>query len=188
MLEFVPRFNRRFTFHTNMAKGISVTSAIITISGSTDELIAGTMEEEKVPLSLDILNREVLLVYAIDMNVSSPDAIAATDTLVTASLSTTSRTTIGSIAETNVLGAAQKSIRASGMLDAGVGFQEVSPETPTANALDYIGIVSTNDFFVQIVGVNNLNTKGCDWRMWCARARVSADIYAALVQGETLSA
>jgi hypothetical protein len=64
----------------------------------------------------------------------------------------------------------------------------VSPETPTANALDYIGIISTNDFFVQVQGTNNLVALSVDWRMWCARAKVTADIYAALVQGETLSA
>ena len=169
-------------------KGISVTSAIITISGSTAELVAGTMVEEKVPLNLDILSREVLLVYAIDMNVSSPDGLAGVNTLSSASMSTTSRTTIGSIANTNVLGASQKGIRASGFVDGGVAFQEVSPETPTADGLSYIGIVSTNDFFIQIKGANNLTAKNVDWRMWCARARVSADIYAALVQGETLSA
>ena len=77
---------------------------------------------------------------------------------------------------------------AAGFVDGGVSFEDISPETPTANALDYIGIVSTNDFFVQVQGGNNLNPKGVDWRMWCARAKVTADIYAALVQGETLSA
>ena len=171
-----------------MTKGISVTSAIITISGSTDELAPNTFVQEQVPLSLDILNREVLLVYAIDMNPSSPDALAATNTNTTASLSSTSRTTVGTIANTNVLGAAAKSIKAAGFVDGGVSFWETSPETPTANALDYIGIVSTNDFFVQVKGSQNVNTKGVQWRMWCARARVSADIFAALVQGETLSA
>jgi len=171
-----------------MTKGISVTSAIITISGSTEELVPGTMVEEKVPLSLDILNREVLLVCAIDMNPQEPDALAGTNTFVEASLSTTSRTTLGNISNTNVLGAASKAIRAAGYVDGGVGFQDVSPETPTANALDYIGIVSTNDFFVQVQGFQNLVVKKVEWRMWCARARVSADIYAALVQGETLSA
>jgi hypothetical protein len=171
-----------------MTKGISVTSAIVTISGSTAELAPGTMVEEKVPLSLDILNREVLLVYAIDMNPSAPDAIAATNTNNKASLSTTSRTTVGSIADTNVLGAAEKSCQAAGFIDGGVSYQDVSPETPTANALDYIGIVSTNDFFVQVQGFQNVNLQDVEWRMWCARARVSADIYAALVQGETLSA
>ena len=171
-----------------MAKGISVTSSIITISGNTSETVAGTMAEEQVPLSLDVLNREVLLVYAIDLNSNSPDAQAATNSDVRSSLSSTTRTTVGTIANTNVLGAGRKSIRAAGFVDGGVAFEDISPETPTANALDYIGIVSTNDFFVQVQGTNNLGTKGVDWRMWCARAKVTADIYAALVQGETLSA
>jgi hypothetical protein len=171
-----------------MTKGVSVTSSIITISGRTEELVAGTMLQEQVSLSLDILNREVLLVYAIDLNAFAPEAIAGQDTTVNASLSSTSRATIGTIGMTNVLGTAQLAIRASGFIDGGVGFTEISPETPTANALDYVGIIATNDFFVQVQGTNNAATKGANWRMWCARAKVTADIYAALVQGETLSA
>ena len=61
-------------------------------------------------------------------------------------------------------------------LNGGVSFEDVSPETRTANALDYIGIVSTNDFFVQVQGFQNLASKKVEWRMWCARTRVSADI------------
>ena len=171
-----------------MAKGISVTSAIITISGNTRELVAGTMAQEQVPLNLDILGREVLLVYAIDMNSANPEAVAGTDTTVQSSLSSTTRTAVGTIADTNVLGAGRKAIRAAGFLDGGVSFEDVSPETPTANELDYIGIISTNDFFVQVLGTNMVATASVDWRMWCARAKVSADIYAALVQGEALSA
>jgi hypothetical protein len=171
-----------------MPKGVTVTSSIITISGSVTELVPGTMVEEQIPLSLDILNREVLLVYAVDLNSSSPDAVAAANTAVLASLSSTSRATIGTIGDVNVLAAGRKSIRAAGFLDGGVGFQDISPETPTADNLDYIGIISTNDFFVQVQGIANVVIKHAEWRIWCARAKVSADIYAALVQGETLSA
>ena len=169
-------------------KGITVTSAIVTISGSTAETVPNVMVEEQVPLSLDILNREVLLVYAVDMNPNAPDAVASADTATLCSLSSTTRTTIGGINNTNVLAASEKAIRANGFVDGGVGFQDNSPETPTANALDYIGIISTNDFFVQVQGFQNINIKTVDWRIWCARARVTADIYAALVQGEALSA
>lgn len=171
-----------------MTKGITITSAIITISGSTAETAPGVMLEEEIPLSLDILNREVLLVYAVDMNPSEPDAAAATNTFCEASLSTTSRTTLGHINNPNVLAAASKAIRASGFVDGGVGFQDHSPETPTANALDYIGIVSTSNMFVQVKGFQNVGVTSVNWRVWCARARVTADIYAALVQGEALSA
>ena len=171
-----------------MAKGIKVTSSIITISGRTDETVIGTMAEEEVPLSLDLLERQVLLVYAVDINPQMPDAVAAANTDVRASLSSTSRTTVGQISDNNVIAAANKSIRAAGFVDGGVAFQDISPESPVADGLDYIGIVSTNDFFVQVQGANNLGLKGCHWRMWCARASVSADIYAALVTGEQLSA
>jgi len=171
-----------------MAKGVTVTSSIITISGSTSETIVNTFEQETVPLSLDILSREVLLIYAVDINTSTPDGLASTNTSVHASLSTTSRTAVGNIGATNVFAEGQMLIRAAGYADGGVGFSHVSPETPTANALDYVAIVSTNDFFIQVQGQNNLTTKGCSWRVWCARAKVTADIYAALVQGEQLSA
>ena len=171
-----------------MAKGITVTSSIITISGSTTESAPGVLTEEEIPLSLDILGREVLLIYAVDVNVGNPDALAATNTDVKCSLSTTSRTTIGNIQDVNVFARGTRAIRAAGFVDGGVPFQEVSPETPTSNALDYIAIVSTNDFFVQVQSTNNLIAKGASWRVWCARAKVTADIYAALVQGETLSA
>ena len=171
-----------------MTKGVSVTSAIITISGTTDEVVPGVMAQEQIPLQLDILNREVLLVYAIDLNVAAPSAISGTDTASNMSLSSTSRTTIGNIGDTNVFSASIKQIRAAGFIDGGVAFTQTSLDTPHSNALDYIGIISTNDFFVQVQGANNLTNVQGNWRMWCARARVTADIYAALVQGETLSA
>ncbi len=37
-----------------MAKGISVTSSIMTISGNTSEAAPNVMAEEQVPLSLDV--------------------------------------------------------------------------------------------------------------------------------------
>jgi len=170
-----------------MAKGITVTSSIITISGNTGETVAGTMAEEQIPLSLDILNREVLLVYAVDLNSANPQSVPGVTTTVQSSLSSTTRATVGTIANTNVLAAGRKQISSSAPGDS-IGFEDVSPETPASNSLDYIGIVSTNDFFVQVQGTNQPLTCSVDWRMWCARAKVTADIYAALVQGETLSA
>jgi len=172
----------------DMVKGVTVTSSIITISGTTTETAPGVFSEEEIPLTLDLLSREVLLIYATDVNTDLPDALAATDTSVQCSLSSTSRTTIGNIGAVNVFAMGKNAIRAAGFVDGGVSFSEVSPETPTANALDFVAIVSTNDFFVQIQGTNNLVAKSGKWRVWCARARVTADIYAALVTGEQLSA
>ena len=67
-------------------------------------------------------------------------------------------------------------------------FSEFAPETPTGMGLDYIGIIATNNFFIQLLGVNNLVAKDCEVRMYGVRARADASIYAALVQSEVLSA
>ena len=68
-----------------------------------------------------------------------------------------------------------------------MAFSEQALESP-ASTLDYIGIIATNDFFVQIAGTNNLSAKTMQGKMYGYRARATADIYAALVQSEVLSA
>ena len=161
------------------------TSEIVTISGSVDEAVAGTMVEETIPLVLSPLDLEVAVIYAIDLDPSFPDNIQGTDTLVTGSVSSTSRATVGSISESNVLATGQQGIRSNAV--SSVGFQQTHPESPDA-MLDYIGIVATNNMFAQVVGVNNTGTKGLDYRIWMRRAKVDGATYAALTQSEVLSA
>jgi hypothetical protein len=60
-------------------------------------------------------------------------------------------------------------------------------ETPAAT-LDYLGIIATNDFFIGIVGTNNTGVRSVSGKVYGYRARATADIYAALVQSEVLSA
>ena len=68
-----------------------------------------------------------------------------------------------------------------------VGFSQQALETPPST-LDYIGIIATNDFFVQVQGTANAGAKGVAGKLYGYRAVASADIYAALVQSEVLSA
>ena len=72
-------------------------------------------------------------------------------------------------------------------MDGGVGFVNQALETPPST-LEYIGIIATNDFFVQVQGTGNGGAKGVSGKMYGYRARANADIYAALVQSEVLSA
>jgi hypothetical protein len=60
-------------------------------------------------------------------------------------------------------------------------------ETPPAT-LDYIGIIATNDFFVSIKGINNVTPGFVSGKLYGYRATATADIFAALVQSEVLSA
>ena len=160
----------------------------IIISGRVEETTAGTMVQEQVNLQLDVLNQEVFLVYAVDMNPSAPDNIDDTTTTVDMSLSTTSRTTIGFLSDTNVIATADKAIIGQGTTLGPVYSDNTSLDSPPSAAIMYIGIISTNNFFVQLRGLNNNATKAGSYRVWGARARVKdASVYAALVQSELLS-
>jgi len=68
-----------------------------------------------------------------------------------------------------------------------VSFSEAALETPPAT-LEYIGIIATNDFFLGVQAENCLSPKTCTGKLYGYRAVASADIYAALVQSEVLSA
>jgi AMMECR1 domain-containing protein len=68
-----------------------------------------------------------------------------------------------------------------------VSFTTQALETPPST-LEYIGIIATNDFFVQVKGTNNNILKGCSGKVYGYRARADASIYSALVQSEVLSA
>ena len=163
------------------------TSSPIQIGFSVAESGANTFTQGRVDLQLNPLDQEVFVVTAINMDVSPPDALAATNTFTTASLTVDSRTALGNLADANTLSVGQLSIMAAGFVDGGVGFQQQSLETPPA-MLEYIGIIATNDFFIQVQGTGNGLAKGVSGKVFGYRARADAATYAALVQSEVLSA
>ena len=168
-----------------MPKGLKETSSLIQVSALAIEPAPDTFTQVEVDLQLNALDNEVFIVYAIDVNCGTPDMNANLASSTSASVSTTSRTTVGSIANSNVLGIAQHSIRNNGVTAA--AFSEFAPETPTGMGLDYIGLIATSNFFIQLEGFNNLVPKDCEVRLYGVRARADASIYAALVQSEVLS-
>jgi hypothetical protein len=170
-----------------MPKGLKETSSLIAIGFEVRETAPNTFTQSQVDLQLNPLDNEVFVVYAIDMDVGAPDAIAATNTKTSASLSTTSRTTIGDLSDSNVMAKKELQIRAAGFVDGGVAFETGSSESP-ATQLEYLGIIATNDFFVQVEGSNNLVDHSATGRVYGVRATASSSIYAALVQSELLTA
>lgn len=175
----------------DMPKGLKTTSSQIVISGTIAEAGPNTFTVREIDLQLNVLDREIFVVTALDLDVASgggPDALATVNTKVTMSLSTVGRTTIGGINDSNVLGSVSKTIRAAGFVDGGVGFQEQHPDAPTGASLEYIGLIATNNFEVQIEGDNNVGAKNGNFRMWGYRAVADAATFAALTQSELLSA
>lgn len=173
-----------------MPKGLKQTSSVVSIGFSVTESAANTFTQSSVDLNLSPLDREVFVVLAVNMDPFNPEAIAATDTQVASSLTTTSQATLGlvsNLGNPNCLANAISSIKAAGFTSSGVGFLTGALETPPAT-LEYIGIIATNDFFVQVEGRGNAGAKGVSGKMYGYRAVADADIYAALVQSEVLSA
>ena len=168
-----------------MPVGLKQASSVVSVGFSVNESAANTFTQGSVDLNLSPLDREVFVVLAVNLDPESPDMLDGINTATNCSLTTTSQTATTSLANSNCLSVSNERIRA----DAGVavGFTQSALETPPAT-LEYIGIIATNDFFVQVTGDNNTVAKGVSGKMYGYRAIASADIYAALVQSEVLSA
>jgi hypothetical protein len=169
-----------------LPKGMTATSSMITISGSIDETGANTFSTRLIDLTLNALDQEAFIVYAVQSDLSSPDAVAGANTAVSFSLSTTTRTSVGNLSANNVFHAHNQNIRAGGFIDSGVAFDQVGPDSASGD-LPYIAVIATNDFSASIIGQNNAGAKSADFKVYGQRVRLSAAQYAALVQSELLS-
>ena len=170
-----------------MASGLKKTSSTIVISGEILETAPNAYTQLQIDLQLNPLDNEVFVVEAVDINVDSPDAIAAVDTGTRGSLSSTSRTSIGRLNHSNVFATSADNIRAGGFVDGGVAFQSRSPDSATASGLQYISILATDNFFCAVKGTANVGAKTMRFKVFGYRAKASAATYAALVQSELLS-
>ena len=169
-----------------MANGLKQTSSLITIGARVAESAANTFTQGTVDLQLNPLDNEVFVVQSIDLEVSFPDAIAATDTAVSGSLTTTSQSALPTLNNSNVMAVKTLGVRAAGFVDGGGAFETGSRESPPTTQ-EYLGIISTNDFFLQIEGSGNSAAKAISCKVYGYRARADAATYAALVQSEVLS-
>lgn len=171
-----------------MPKGLKATSSLIVIGAQVEESAANTFTQQQVDLQLNPLDNEVFVVEAIDLNLTPPDAVSTASTRILGSLSSTSRTTIGGLQDSNVLAVARDDIRVDAAVPANgyATFSRMSGETP-ATTLDYLGIIATNDFFLQIEGGGNVDRKFCSAKVYGYRAKADSAIYAALVQSEVLT-
>lgn len=170
-----------------MPAGLKQSSSVVSIGFEVTESAANTFTEGSIDLNMSPLDREVFVVLAVNIDPFPPDGLAGLDTLVATSLTTTSQGAVQNLSNSNCLANAINSIQSAGYADGGVAFQTGFIETPPAT-LEYIGIIATNDFFIQCQGLNNLTAKGVSGKLYGYRAVASADIYASLVQSEVLSA
>lgn len=166
--------------------GFKQTSELIAISFGIDETAPSTFTEEEIALQLDVLNNEIFVVLSCDLNTNSPELISGTNTSIRAGVTSTSQTALPTLANTNTIAVAQEAIRSDAV--SAVSFTRTASESYVGNQLDYIALIATNNFFVQIQGSGNAGVSSVDGRIWGYRAKADASTYAALVQSEVLSA
>jgi hypothetical protein len=168
-----------------MPKGLKETSSIIAIGASVLESAANTFTAQQVDLQLNPLDNEVFVVYGVDLDVLEPNLVPGTDTTIKASISTTTRTDVGDLRDSNVMAVNRISIQSdAGETTRGAFASDSGPATQ----LEYLAIIATNDFFVNIEGTNNAIARSATCRLYGVRAKADASVYAALVQSELLSA
>lgn len=168
-----------------MPTGLKQTSSVVSIGFSLPESAPNTFTQGTVDLNLSPLDREVFVVLAINLDNDFPDAVAATDTQVRSALTSTSQTAMPNLGNSNCMARTTNSIKADAV--GSVSFSQQALETPPST-LEYIGIIATNDFFLQVEGTGNVAAKGVAGKLYGYRATANADIFAALVQSEVLSA
>jgi len=172
-----------------MVTGLKASSSVVPIGFGVAESAANTFTQGSTDLNLDPLNREVFVVLSINLDPSPPEALAGISTAVRCSLTTTSQTGIATLNAANCLAVSRLDIVSNPafVASAGASFSRSSTESPSTT-LEYIGIIATNDFFVQVQGTGNTAATGVTGKLYGYRARANADIFAALVQSEVLSA
>ena len=169
-----------------MPRGLKETSSTIGIGFGATQSAADVFAQATIDLNLDPLNQEVFVVQSINLDPTPPDAQDGVDSQTGASLTSTSQTGLATLSIANCLATARLDVRSSapgGM----VSFTRASTEAPSTG-LEYIGIIATNNFFVQIDSANNLVAKSVTGKVYGYRARADASIYSALVSSEVLSA
>ena len=173
----------------SMPTGLKQTSSTVAIGFSLPETGANTFTELTVDLNMSPLDREVFVIQAVNLDPESPDCNETTNSATNCSLTSTSQAATArpaTLGDSNCFAVAQQRIQVNATSKSAVGFQQQSLETPPST-MDFIGIIATNDFFVQLIGVGNTNPKGVSGKLYGYRARADADIYASLVQSEVLS-
>ena len=155
------------------------------IGASVVESGANTFNQASVDLQLNPLDNEVFIVYGIDLDMVDPNLVPGTDTVSNASLSTTARTSVGGLQDSNVMASNRIEIQSNG--GETVRGQFSSDSSPPTQ-LEYVGIIATNDFHLNIQGTNNTQARSLIARVYGVRAKADASVYAALVQSELLSA
>jgi hypothetical protein len=159
---------------------VEISDRLITADGNT-------FQQAEISLPLDTLSQEIFVVTDITIDPDEPNHGAGLSSRVSASITSTSQTGVQDISNSRCMSSVRTtflSITAEG------GYHDVRMPNvldSTGTTRDYLGIIATPNFFVQLSGQNNTTAKACNFRVTGYRAVADQATYAALVASEVLS-
>ena len=161
-------------------------SNVFTLSLGIVESAANTFTTTEVALNVDPLSSEVIIILAADMDIQNIDYITGGNNSIKGSVSTTARTSVGSLDDSNVIAIKRIATRTDAV--GGVAYESQHPDGPVAAELEWIALVATDNVHLNIEGSATQATAGTmQCRLWCIRAQVKdPGVYSALVQSELL--
>ena len=124
-----------------MPKGIKQTSDIVAISTSVTESAANTLTSHTIELALSPLDNQVFVITKIDMDLQNPDLLPGIATGNDVTISSRSRTTVGSLADNDVVAIARRSIEGAAGLTTSVFSSEEAPDQAAPAGMDYLFVV-----------------------------------------------
>ena len=162
--------------------GYKTTSSVFQISAGVQETAPNTATELTINTNVDSLSREILLIWAVDLDISPCDNVPAADTSVDAYLSNTTQTGAVGIQDPDTIASAASTVKNDGA--GGVAtFQNAEPRNGPANK-EPLYYVATNDLFLGIESTLNVGAKRVQCRIWAQRATIDAASYAALLTAQ----
>ena len=177
-----------------MPKGLKETSSQIVISFTTTESAPNTFTSERIDLQLNALDNEVFVVTGVKMDLGIPEyndspgsgRFARFASLSKQDISNSNNQTLGnpSVFATDDIQIATE-CPISG--DFGLVVLHSNDDVDAPYNVEYLDIIATPDFFVNINGVNQTSAASVVGKVYGYRARADSATYAALVQSELLS-
>jgi len=182
-----------------MPKGLTATSEQIVVSFSLTENNPNTPNSNRVDLQLNALDSEVFVVTGVKLDLEPADVVInpagiPTRTKSFASISKQDVSSSASgfgLANPSVIATAttiyQSDLAATATNDVLSDYLYVENSIDTPSQLEYVDIIATPDFFINILGSQNTTAKAVEGKIYGYRARASSAVYASLVQSELLS-
>jgi len=160
---------------------------LINISGQINESGANTFTELQVSLDLDPISREIFVVTDVYLDPFTPSSVAGFRTSTALSATNVTRSAVANVGDSQCISNVTDTVF-GGVAEFNFARTALPvSQQSTGRMSDYLSIISTPNFFVQVVGTNNIGASGGSFRLTGFRAVADADTYASLVASEVLS-